>query len=151
MFQLLPSDGSFVFSPHFQERFSRMRIASVATAYPPYRYPQALITEALQKRRLDRPGECRLRDKLHSNCGVEHRHLMFPIDNVGMFSGFGESNDAWIEGATQLGQQAIQTALDKAGPAGGGHFGDLFCVDDRDCDAEHRRAAGQHHEFPQQY
>ena len=74
-----------------------MRIASVATAYPPYRYPQALITEALQSRRQENPGECRLRDRLHSNCGVEYRHLMFPIDNVGMFSGFGESNDAWIE------------------------------------------------------
>ena len=92
-----------------------MRSASVATAYPPYRYPQALITEALQSRRLDNPGECRLRDRLHSNCGVEYRHLMFPIDNVGMFSGFGESNDAWIEGAMALGEQAITKALDRAG------------------------------------
>lgn len=92
-----------------------MRIASVATAYPPYRYPQAEITAALQSRRKDNPGECRLRDRLHSNCGVEYRHLMFPLDNLQAFSGFGESNDAWIEGATALGQQAIQKALDRAG------------------------------------
>ncbi len=92
-----------------------MRIASVATAYPPYRYPQAVITEALQSRRQDNPGESRLRDRVHSNCGVEFRHLMFPIDSLGSFSGFGQSNDAWIEGALQLGQKAIASALDRAG------------------------------------
>ena len=40
---------------------------------------------------------------------------MFPIDSLGSFSGFGQSNDAWIEGAMDLGQQAIRTALDRAG------------------------------------
>lgn len=92
-----------------------MRIASVATAYPPYRYPQAEITEALQSRRQHNPGECRLRDRLHSNCGVEFRHLMFPIDSLGTFSGFGASNDAWIEGALELGQRSITIALERAG------------------------------------
>ncbi|GAC1358607.1 MAG: 3-oxoacyl-[acyl-carrier-protein] synthase III C-terminal domain-containing protein [Acidobacteriaceae bacterium] len=92
-----------------------MRIASVATAYPPYRYPQAEITEALRSRRQNNPGESRLRDRLHSNCGVEFRHLMFPIDSLGTFSGFGQSNDAWIEGAMELGQKAITVALERAG------------------------------------
>ncbi|HVG26821.1 MAG TPA: 3-oxoacyl-[acyl-carrier-protein] synthase III C-terminal domain-containing protein [Acidobacteriaceae bacterium] len=54
-------------------------------------------------------------DRLHSNCGVEYRHLLFPIDSYGRFSGFEETNDAWIEGATRLGQEAINTALDRAG------------------------------------
>jgi alkylresorcinol/alkylpyrone synthase len=94
-----------------------MRIASVATAYPPYRYPQSVITDALKgfrKNRSTESNETRLMDRLHSNCGVEFRHLMFPIDSLGRFSGFGESNDAWIEGAIKLGQQAITTALDRA-------------------------------------
>src|ERR1700744_1829080 len=94
-----------------------MRIASVATAYPPYRYPQSVITESLKgfrKNKSTESNESRLLDRLHSNCGVEFRHLMFPIDSLGRFSGFGESNDAWIEGAIKLGQQAITTALDRA-------------------------------------
>ncbi len=92
-----------------------MRIASVATAYPPHRYPQAAITEALRSHCQDTAGESRLRDRLHSNCGVEYRHIMFPIDSLGSFSGFGQTNDAWIEGALDLGQQAVKTALDRAG------------------------------------
>src|SRR5215472_14430896 len=95
-----------------------MRIASVATAYPPYRYPQSVITESLKgirKNKSTESNESRLMDRLHSNCGVEFRHLMFPIDSYGRFSGFGETNDAWIEGAIKLGQEAITTALDRAG------------------------------------
>ena len=92
-----------------------MRIASVATAYPPYRYPQAVITEALKGICKKQTAESRLMDRLHSNCGVEYRHLMFPIDNYGRFSGFEETNDAWIEGALKLGQEAISKALDRAG------------------------------------
>ena len=92
-----------------------MRIASVATAYPPYRYPQAVITEALKGMYKNKSAESRLMDKLHSNCGVEYRHIMFPIDQFGRFSGFEESNDAWIAGALKLGEQAINKALDRAG------------------------------------
>nr|ACI04481.1 Rmp57 type III polyketide synthase [uncultured bacterium RM57] len=92
-----------------------MRIASVATAYPPHRYPQTVITQALKSLWQERPAESRLLERLHSNCGVEFRHLMFPIDAYGTFSGFGESNDAYIEGAIKIGQQAIATALERAG------------------------------------
>jgi alkylresorcinol/alkylpyrone synthase len=94
-----------------------MRIASVATAYPPYRYPQCVITDAVKRFRPNKPepADDRLIDRLHSNCGVEFRHLMFPIDKYGNFSGFGETNDAYIDGAVRLGEQAITTALKRAG------------------------------------
>ena len=92
-----------------------MRIASVATAYPPYRYSQAEITAAIEKRRGDHTGESRLINKIHSNCGVEYRHVMFPIDHIGCFSGFEQSNDVYIEGSIKLGQEAIRKALDRSG------------------------------------
>jgi alkylresorcinol/alkylpyrone synthase len=92
-----------------------MRIASVATAYPPYRYSQAEMTAALEKGFGKDSGESRLMNRIHSNCGVEYRHLMFPIDNLGCYSGFEQSNDAYIEGSIRLGEQAIQKALDRAG------------------------------------
>jgi alkylresorcinol/alkylpyrone synthase len=40
---------------------------------------------------------------------------MFPLDTLGTLSGFGPTNDLWIKGAVELGQQAIQKALDQAG------------------------------------
>ncbi|RZU39800.1 type III polyketide synthase [Edaphobacter modestus] len=92
-----------------------MRIASVGTAFPPHRYPQTVITEALKSRMQDKLEIPGIMDRLHSNCGVDYRHIMFPLDTLGTLSGFGPTNDAWIKGALELGQQAVRKALDQAG------------------------------------
>jgi len=92
-----------------------MRIASVGTAYPPHRYPQAAITEALRNRWEDKLEEPRLINRLHANCGVEFRNLVFPLEVYANLSGFGPTNDAWIKAAVELGQQAITTALERVG------------------------------------
>ena len=94
-----------------------MRIASVGTAFPPHRYPQAVITEALIARMQDKLVLPAVMNRLHSNCGVDFRHIMYPLESLGTFSGFGPSNDLWIKGALELGQQAIQKALDQVGLA----------------------------------
>ena len=54
-------------------------------------------------------------NRLHSNCGVEYRHIMYPLEMLGKLSSFGSTNDLWIKGALELGQQAIQKALDQVG------------------------------------
>jgi alkylresorcinol/alkylpyrone synthase len=92
-----------------------MRIASVGTAFPSHRYPQAVITAALKERMTERPSTHGAMERLHSNCGVDFRHIMYPLDQLGTLSGFGPSNDLWIKGALELGQQAIQNALDQVG------------------------------------
>ena len=92
-----------------------MRIASVGTAFPPHRYPQAVITEALKERMQDKLAMPDIMDRLHRNCGVDYRHIMYPLDSLGTMSGFGSMNDLWIKGAVELGQQAVQKALDQAG------------------------------------
>lgn len=92
-----------------------MRIASVGTAFPPHRYPQTVITEALKSRMQDKLEIPGIMDRLHSNCGVDYRHIMFPLDTLGTISGFGPTNDLWIKGALELGQEAIRKALDQAG------------------------------------
>jgi alkylresorcinol/alkylpyrone synthase len=92
-----------------------MRISSVGTAYPPHRYSQATITEALRNRWQDRLEEPRLINRLHANCGVEFRNLVFPLDVYENLSGFGPTNNAWIKAAVELGQQAITKALDRVG------------------------------------
>jgi alkylresorcinol/alkylpyrone synthase len=88
-----------------------MRIASVGTAYPPHRYSQAAISEALTARWQDRMEEPRLINRLFVNCGVEFRHLVFPLDVYENLSGFGPTNDAWIVAAVELGEKAICKAL----------------------------------------
>ena len=92
-----------------------MRIASVGTAFPPHRYPQTVITEAIKDRMQDKLEIPEVINRLHSNCGVDFRHIMFPLDTLGTISGFGPMNDLWIKGALELGQQAIRKALDHVG------------------------------------
>jgi alkylresorcinol/alkylpyrone synthase len=74
-----------------------------------------MLSEAMKRAFHSRLDEPRIIDRIHSNCGVEFRHLMFPIDDLGTYSGFGQSNDAWIKGALDLGQKAIRSALARAG------------------------------------
>jgi alkylresorcinol/alkylpyrone synthase len=62
-----------------------------------------------------RPELPAIMERLHSNCGVEYRHIMYPLDQLGMLRGFGCSNDLWIKGAMELGQEAIENALDQVG------------------------------------
>jgi alkylresorcinol/alkylpyrone synthase len=59
--------------------------------------------------------EPRLLNRLHANCGVEFRNLVFPLDVYENLSGFGPTNNAWIKAALELGEQAITTALDRIG------------------------------------
>src|SRR5881394_3696277 len=92
-----------------------MRIASVATAFPPYRYPQSVITEALKQRVQNRPSLPGVMDRLHSNCGVEYRNISFPLEELGSLSGLGPNNDLWIKHAVELGEQSICIALRNAG------------------------------------
>ena len=92
-----------------------MRIASVGTAFPPNRYPQEVITEALKEKMQDKLEIPAVMNRLHSNCGVDFRHIMFPLDSLGTISGFGPMNDLWIKGALELGQEAISRALDHLG------------------------------------
>jgi alkylresorcinol/alkylpyrone synthase len=88
-----------------------MRIASVGTAYPPHRYSQAAISEALTARWQDRLEEPRLINRLFINCGVKFRNLVFPLHVYENLSGFGPTNDAWIVAALELGEKAICNAL----------------------------------------
>src|SRR5260370_34885999 len=94
-----------------------MRIASVGTAFPAHRYPEAVLTQALKELNQDKPLIPDVMDRLHSNCGVDFRNIMFPLESLGTLSGFGPNNDLWIKGAVELGQQCIQIALDHAGLA----------------------------------
>ncbi len=92
-----------------------MQIASVGTAFPPHRYTQAQISQALLERWGDKLPEPRLLTRLHANCGVDFRYTVFPLDHYPTLQGFKATNDEWITAAVQLGQQAITRALEPLG------------------------------------
>lgn len=98
-----------------EQATSFVRIASVASAMPEYRFPQGVITAAFKgywNAKLQEPEKL---DWLHSRVGVDFRHLAFPLDRYPQFSTWGEANAAWLEAAEELGERAIDTALDRAG------------------------------------
>src|SRR5580692_10487523 len=94
-----------------------MRIASVASAFPEYYYKQELLTEALKndwRHRLPNPD---ILDRLDESMQVEGRYLVHPIDFYENLTTFGQANNAWIQHALELGEQALCKALHKAGIA----------------------------------
>jgi alkylresorcinol/alkylpyrone synthase len=91
------------------------RIAGVASALPPHRYPQAAITAALKQLwhgQLERPETL---DRIHARACVDYRHLALPIERYAEISSWGEMNAAWIDAAQDLGARAIDRALEQAG------------------------------------
>ncbi len=82
---------------------------------PGHRYPQAEITAAFKAYWSDKLKSPERIDQFHSRVGVEHRHLSFPMERYAQFASFGETNNAWIEVAQELGAKAIDAALGRAG------------------------------------
>ncbi len=92
-----------------------MQIASVGTAFPAHRYTQTEISTALTERWRDKLPEPRLLTRLHANCGVDTRYFVLPMHEYPSLIGFQATNDAWIDAAVTLGQQAIDRALTPLG------------------------------------
>ena len=92
-----------------------MKIAGAASAFPPHRYHQYVITDALRAfwgEKLQRPE---LLTRLHSRAGVDDRNLAYAMADYQRFDTWGQSNCAWMETAEQLGEKAIDSALERAG------------------------------------
>ena len=94
---------------------SSPRIASVGTAFPPHRYTQSEIAQALVERWAGKLAEPRLLTRLHANCGVEHRYTVLPLEQYPTLVGFKQTNDQWIDAAVSLGEQAVTRALEPLG------------------------------------
>ncbi|MDP9221072.1 MAG: type III polyketide synthase [Actinomycetota bacterium] len=93
------------------------RILAVAPVAAPHRYEQGDLTAMFADLVGLAPERRELLDRLHLSCGVQHRNLALPVEDYKGLDGFGDSNDAFIEVGLDLGEQAIVTALDRAGLA----------------------------------
>jgi alkylresorcinol/alkylpyrone synthase len=92
-----------------------MYIASVGTAFPPHRFTQSEIAESLVERWADKLPEPRLLTRLHANCGVDTRYFVLPLLDYPELKGFQQTNDQWIRSAVELGELAVNRALEPLG------------------------------------
>jgi alkylresorcinol/alkylpyrone synthase len=93
------------------------RIAAVRSAFPAHRYPQAELTRTVAELSDLGGGRRALLERLHGNAGVDTRHTVLPLPQYASLNGIGQANDRYVEGATDLGEQALREALAAAGLA----------------------------------
>lgn len=91
------------------------RIVAVRSALPPYRHEQAELTSAVAAISSVDPARRALLERLHANAGVDTRHTVLPLAGYTALDGLGSTNDLYIEHATDLGAQALRSALTAAG------------------------------------
>src|SRR5690242_18144421 len=91
-----------------------MKVASVARALPPYRYTQQQIFEALSGQWKDKLENPALLSRFHHRVGVETRHLVMPFAAYTNLTRWSDANRIWLEKAEELGEQAIDLALERA-------------------------------------
>jgi alkylresorcinol/alkylpyrone synthase len=94
---------------HGLSRTGAPRIAGTGVAFTQNRYTQDDVARELTK--VTGPEFMRFA----RTSGVEHRSLALPLDRYPTMSGFTEANNAYLEVATDLGEQALRCALDDAG------------------------------------
>jgi alkylresorcinol/alkylpyrone synthase len=92
-----------------------MRIAGVASAFPKHYYRQDEIAAALKERWADKMEKPEVLDRLLSRVGVDGRHLTLPVEGYDKLRTWGDANDAWIENALNLAEEALTKALVRAG------------------------------------
>ena len=92
-----------------------MKIAGAAGAFPPNRFHQSVITDALRSHWGNRLPQPEVLIRLHSRTGVEYRDLAFPLTDYERFKTWGDSNAAWMTTAEELGERALDAALQCAG------------------------------------
>ena len=83
-------------------------IAGTAVAFTPHRYDQDEVARELTE--FSEPGFMRFAQ----TTGVDHRSLALPLSRYPKMTGFTEANNAYLEVAVDLGEQAIRKALAEA-------------------------------------
>lgn len=93
------------------------RIAAVAPALPAYCYTQAEITRELADLITSASGHRAVLERMHAASGIGTRHTALPLERYRHLGAFEETNDLFIQVATDLGEQAIREALAQCGLA----------------------------------
>ena len=91
------------------------RIAAVAPVLPAFAYTQAEITAELAPLISTVPARRAVLERMHAASGIATRHTALPLERYRDLGTFRQSNDIFIEVATDLAEQALRAALAAAG------------------------------------
>jgi alkylresorcinol/alkylpyrone synthase len=91
------------------------RIAAVAPVLPEFVYTQREITDELAPLLSTEPARRIVLERMHAASGIGTRHTALPLERYRNLGTFRESNDLFIEVATDLAERALRTALEAAG------------------------------------
>lgn len=92
-----------------------MRIAAVGQAFPANYYDQATLLEAFREQWEKEHFNPERLERLHRNVLVGGRHLALPLEEYPRLEAWGEANDAWIRVAQEVGGDALEDGLSRAG------------------------------------
>ncbi len=92
-----------------------MRIAAVGKALPPNYYGQEELLAGFRRLWSGQVRNLERLERLHRNVLVGGRHLALPMEEYETLETWGQSNDAWIRVAQEVGGEAIDQALERAG------------------------------------
>jgi alkylresorcinol/alkylpyrone synthase len=91
------------------------RLLAARGTLPVHRYAQHEVTEVFAEVLAPHKPNLPLLQRMHSNAGVEFRHLALPLERYPELKDFGASNDEFIRVAVDLGARAVEEALAAAG------------------------------------
>jgi alkylresorcinol/alkylpyrone synthase len=91
------------------------RIAAVAPELPAFAYTQAEITAELAPLISAVPARRAVLERMHAASGIGTRHTALPLERYRDLGTFRQSNDLFIEVATDLAERALRAALATAG------------------------------------
>ncbi|MCU1424824.1 MAG: type polyketide synthase [Microbacteriaceae bacterium] len=91
------------------------RIAAVAPALPSFVYTQSEITTELAPLITSVPARRAVIERMHAASGIGTRHTALPLERYRELGSFRETNDIFIEVATDLAERALLMALEEAG------------------------------------
>lgn len=93
----------------------QVHITAVGSALPGNYYDQDNLLEAFRRHWSDRLFNLDRLEALHKNVLVGGRHLALPMEDYEKLETWGQSNDAWIRVAQEVGGNAVMAGLEKAG------------------------------------
>jgi alkylresorcinol/alkylpyrone synthase len=91
------------------------RIAAVAPVVPDYCYTQAEITAAVAPMLATQDSHRTVLERVHANSKIATRYTALPLERYSDLGTFTQTNEIFIEVATDLTARALTTALDECG------------------------------------
>ena len=90
------------------------RIQSIGCALPPNEYDSEVLSAALWHEWGGPEAERGRFERIHRAAGVRRRHLALPLEEYRTLRSFAAANSAWLRVATDLGVEAVESALAQA-------------------------------------